>query len=254
MILYKMKHLKTLRLLFFIFLFTAAATYAQQSSDGDIPTSFGADFFLQKLPPVEILIDSAISRAPAIKGQEISARKSQLDMKHARTEWTSDLLNAGGTLNYGKLNDIYLNDNGSIGQMAATTSSQTRYSVGITMRIPISSFFSRYDYKAAKIDLEQTENQKQGLINSIREEVLNRYNSLLSNYETYKILFENFDDQEIILQNAEKDFLTNQISMGDISGIRISYAKAKVDMSKARYEFQKSLWMLEEFTGIKIRE
>ena len=73
--------------------------------------------FLSKLPPVEVLIDSAIAHAPAVKGQDISLRKTQLDIKHAKNLWTSDIVNAGGALNYGKLNDMYLSDNGTAGQV-----------------------------------------------------------------------------------------------------------------------------------------
>ena len=232
-------------------------TFAQQAGSGKSEqgsyVAFEGDGFLEKLPPLETLIDSAIACAPDIKSQDISVRMSKLEIKHARNSWTNDLVNAGGVLNYGRLNDLYLSDNSTTGQMAATTSSQTRYSVGVSVRIPVSSFFNRHDYKAAKIELEQTENKKQILVNAIREEVFSRYNSLLTNYQAYKILFENFDDQEIILQNAEKDFLTNQVSMAELSNVRISYAKAKVDMSNARYEFQKSLWLLEEMVGFKIR-
>ena len=122
------------------------------------------------------------------------------------------------------------------------------------VKLPISSLFNHYDYKAAKIQLEQTENQRQILVNELREEVMNRYNSLVSNYLTYKILFESFDDQEIIMQHAEKDFLSNQITIAELSSIRVSFAKAKVDLSKSRYDFQKSLWLLEEVVGFKIRE
>lgn len=231
-------------------------TRAQQARpDTTVKTasSFDADSFLRKLPPVEVLIDSAIAQAPDIRGQEISVRQSRLEVRRARTSWTSDMVNAGGIVNYGKLNDLYLADNSGAGQVAATTSSQTRYSVGLTVKIPISSMFNRSDYKAAKMELEQTENRKQALINSIREEVYSRYNNLLTTYQAYQILFETFTDQEVIMQTAERDFLNNQISVADLSNIRISWAKAKVDMSNAQYEFQKSLWMLEEMTGIRIR-
>jgi outer membrane protein TolC len=251
-----MRNLNFLMLILVVF-FLTGKTFAQQqlhsNSGKETSASFEADGFLEKLPPVEILIDSAISHAPGIKSQDISMKKSKLDMQHARNNWTNDLVNAGGVINYGKLNDLYLADNSSVGQVAATTSTQTRYSVGVTVKLPVSALFNHYDYKAAKIELEQTENQKQLLVNELREEVMSRYNSLVSNYLAYKILFESFDDQEIIVQHAEKDFLTNQISISDLSNIRVSYAKAKVDMSRARYDFQKSLWLLEEVVGFKIR-
>ena len=125
--------------------------------------------------------------------------------------------------------------------------------MGVTLKIPVISFFNHYDYKMAKIEMEQTQTNRQLLIKGIREEVYSRYNLLVSSYENYNILNENFIDQEIIMENAEKDFLSNEVSVTEMSTLRISFAKAKIDLSKARYEFQRALWMLEEITGFRIR-
>jgi outer membrane protein TolC len=241
----------------FLFLLCSSIHSIAQSTltdsiQNNFQSAFEADSFLLKLPSIEILIDSAIAHAPVIKVQNLSLQKNQLDLKHSKNEWTKDIINAGGIFSYGQFYDINNSDISPV-QQTTSASAQTRYSLGLTLKIPIISFFDRYDYKVAKIELEQTQSNKQLLIKEIREEVYNRYNSLISSYQNYKILFENFDDQNIIMENAEKDFMSNQISVSETSSLRISYAKAKIDLSKARYEFQKALWLLEEITGFRIR-
>jgi len=212
------------------------------------------DDFLSMLPPLETLIDSALAHAPELKGQEVAIRMSRLDMRHAKNKWTTDIINAGGVVNYGKLNDLYLSNNSPNSSVAATSSSQTRYSVGVSVKIPITTFFDKYDYKSASLELEQTQSKMQGMIREIREKVMDRYNNLLANYHAYMILFETFDDQEVLMQTAENDFLTNQISIAELSGVRISFANAKIDINRAKFEFQRSLWMLEETVGFRIRD
>jgi outer membrane protein TolC len=251
--------MKTTNLLsFLVLLFLSIQSQAQSnltdSIHSDLQSAFAEDSFLLRIPSIETLIDSAIAHAPIIKVQDLSLLKNQLDMKHSRNEWTKDIINAGGILTYGQFYDIN-NSNSTISPVQQTTSNsaQTRYSLGLTLKIPIISFFDRYNYNVAKIEHELTKNNKQLLIKEIREEVYNRYNGLMSSYQDYKILFENFDDQNIIMENAEKDFMSNEISVTEISSLRISYAKAKIDLSKARYEFLKALWLLEEITGFRIR-
>jgi outer membrane protein TolC len=251
--------MKTTNLLSFLgLLFLSLQSLAQStlpdSIHADLKPVFEADSFILRIPSVETLIDSAIAHAPIIKVQDLSLQKNQLDIKHSKNEWTKDIINAGGILTYGQFYDIN-NNNSTISPVQQTTSNsaQTRYSLGLTLKIPIISFFDRYNYKVAKIEHELTKNNKQLLVKEIREEVYNRYNSLMSSYQDYKILFENFDDQNIIMENAEKDFMSNEISVTEISSLRISYAKSKIDLSKSRYEFLKALWLLEEITGFRIR-
>jgi len=212
-------------------------------------TIFQADDFLRNLPPLETLIDSALAHAPAIKGQDLNIERSKLAVRRTRNAWTTDIVNAGGGLSYGQLNDLYMSDGG---QSTVSNSAQTRYSVGMSVKIPVSAFLNRTESKTAKVELKLAENQKQQTINDIREEVYSRYNSLLANYDGYKILFENFEDQEVILQHAEKDFLNNQITVADLSNTRVSYSRARIDLSKARYEFERSRWVLEDLVGFRI--
>ena len=238
------------------FLFLSIQSMAQSNLPDSIPTVLPsvleADSFLLRIPSIETLIDSAITHAPIIKVQNLSLQKSNLDIKHARSEWTKDIINAGGIFSYGQFYDIN-NSTVSPVQPTSSASAQARYSFGLTLKIPVISFFDHYDYKVAKIEQEQTQSNKQLLIKQLREEVYNRYNNLMNSYESYKILFENFDDQTIIMENAEKDFMSNQISVSETSSLRISYSMAKIDLSKARYDFQKALWLLEEIIGFRIR-
>ena len=251
----QMLHMRILTLLVLGTLLSSAPgiARAQQAAAAPAVAVADSDLFLMQIPPLQVLIDSAIARAPGIRAQDITIRRSRVEMKHAKNNWTSDIINAGGILNYGKLNDMYLSSNsGTSGQVAATTSSQTRYSVGVSVKIPISSLIDRTDYKAAQIQVELTENQRRIIIEEIRERVYTRYNAMLAAYQAYRILYSDFGDQEMIVQHAERDFVGNLISLADLSNVRISFSKAKIDLEMARLEFKRSLWMLEELTGIRI--
>ncbi len=212
-----------------------------------------ADSFLMKLPPLEILIDSAIARAPLLKGHQLSIKKNELDVKRLKNNWRKDIVTGGVNVNYGLFDNLIISKDLGIDNLNTKANQQTRYTLGVAVKIPITAFLDKYDFRMAQLTLEQTEIEKQVLIQSIREEVYNRYNFLINSYQKYNLLLEDIDGYEILLSNAEKDFLSNRITVEEVTNVKMSVSKAKMELNDARNEFFRARWFLEELTGVPIR-
>jgi outer membrane protein TolC len=212
-----------------------------------------ADSFMLRLPPLETLIDSAVARAPVMKGQQINIEKGELNIRKSRYSWAKDIITGGVNVNYGLFDNLIISKDLGLDQLNTKANQQTRYTLGLALKLPITNFFDKYDLKMARLTLEQTEIEKQVMIQNIREEVYNRYNYLIGAYQKYAILLEDFDGYQILLDNAEKNFLSNRISIEEYTAVRMSNSKAKTELNDARNEFIKARWMLEELTGIPIR-
>ena len=239
-----------------VFIFTASATFAQTSIPGpltvEVPVT-ATDSFLVRLPKLETFIDSALARAPALKNHDLNVQRDRLLINRTKMNWAKDIVTGGISVSYGLFDNLIISKDLGVDQLNTKANEQTRYTLGLALKLPISTLYDRFDLKMAKITLEQTENEKTALIQTIREEVYNRYSYMVTAYQNYAMLLEDIDAYDILLNNAEKDFLSNRITVEEYTSVKMSISRARMDLNNARNDLMKALWSLEELTGIKIR-
>jgi outer membrane protein TolC len=209
--------------------------------------------FVRKIPSIETLIDSAISRNPQIKINGLNVKRRELEITKTKRNWTKDIISGSSDINYGRFDNLIIAKDLGIDNLNTTTSSQTRYSVGLSLKIPITPFFDKTDIKIAKVDLEQVKEEKQEVIKVIRNEVYAKYNTLINCYTTYKILSGDIDTYAILIQQAEKDFYQNQNTITNLLNLKMGISKAKIELLQARNNLEKAIWDIHELTGIQIQ-
>jgi outer membrane protein TolC len=212
-----------------------------------------ANEFIRRIPSIETFIDSAISKNPQIKINGLNVKRKELEITKAKRNWTKDIISGSSDINYGRFDNLIIAKDLGIDNLNTTTSSQTRYSVGLSLKIPITPFLDKTDIKIAKVDLEQVKAEKQEAINVIRNEVYAKYNILIDCYIRYKILSGDFDTYNIISQQAEKDFYQNQNTITGLLNVKMSTSKAKIELLQARNNLEKAIWDIHELTGIQIQ-
>lgn len=212
-----------------------------------------SDDFLQKIPSLEILIDSAIARSPELKVQNWIVKRSELEITKAKRIWTQDIVVGNAGINYGRFDNLIISKDLGVDVLNTSASEQMRYSVGLTVKIPVTPFLDRTDIKIAKNDLDQMKTEKQILVKSIREDVYNLYNKLIECYQKYKILAGDFETYSIIMQQTEKNFSQNQNNIVDVLNSKMSNSKAMLELITAKNNFEKAIWDIQESTGIRIQ-
>lgn len=239
-------------LLIVAFIFVYSETDAQalgtMQQQQDKPTEI--DSFLLELPSLETLIDSALARAPELRVQtaEEKLRMHQIDV--ARKSWSKNIITGNANYNYG--DNLILGDNAASSQLNSNYEASSHYSVGVSMRIPISSLFDHQELNTARIEMEKAQAERFLVVREVREEVNIRYLSLLNAYSRYKILLDDQESHEIALQNAQKDFLSGRISLEQVTGYQSANAKSKIDVAEAKNQFESAIWRMEEITGFRL--
>jgi len=209
------------------------------------------DSFLLKLPSKESLIDSAINHAPILKMQSFDLRLKELEIIFARKNWTKNIISGSASYNYG--DNLIISESSGLGQLSTNSSANSHYSVGLSLKIPLTTFFDHQDLRKAKVEMEKSEMERLILVKSLREEVNTRYLNLINAYQKYQSLIEDFSSYEINLQNAEKDFLNSRISVQEVTSNKLAYSKAKLDLTDAKNNFFNSIWLLEEIIGFHLK-
>jgi outer membrane protein TolC len=212
-----------------------------------------SDKFLAHLPTLETFIDSALVRDPSLKMNELNVKKRDLEITKAKRNWTKDIISGNADVNYGRFDNLILSKDLGIDQLNTSGGAQTRYSVGLNLKIPITPFFDKTEVKMARFNSEQSAIEKQILVKSIREDVYNLYNKLIESYQKYKILAGDFETYTIIMQQSEKNFAQNQTNIVDVLNSKMSNSKAMLELITAKNNFEKAIWDIQELTGIRIQ-
>jgi len=209
------------------------------------------DSFLAGLPSLETLIDSAIAHAPELKMNSLDIKLKELEISGARKNWTKNIISGSANFNYG--DNLVINEASGLGQLNTNTPAAPHYSIGVSLKIPIATIFDHQDLKKANIQLERTEYENFISKNSLRMEVSTRYTNMINIYQKFKSLSADIISYEIIAQDAENDFKNSRISVQEITNLKMSFSKVKLELSDAKNNFLNSKWLLEELIGFKLK-
>ncbi len=245
------------RIVFFLFLlFYSFHSQSQNPNELKVDTTDiwnQSDDFFAKLPSVETFIDSAIARYPLLKINELNAKKRELEITKAKRNWTKDIIAGSADLNYGRFDNLIISKDLGLDQLNTSSGDQTRYSVGLSLKIPIVPLLDKTDIKMAKFNAEQGELEKEVLIKNIREEVFVKYNILIDCYQKYKILVGDFETYSILAQQEERKFSRNQTELSVLLNSKMNNSKAKMELISSKSNLEKAIWELKELTGIQIQ-
>ncbi len=247
-----LKKLK-LHLSIFIIIFFIINSLSVKSQQVDSSLYFNplVDNIAERLPPLEILIDSAVANAPNVKFDELEMSVNKYDIKTARNEWTKYLgvqtLTEWGTWYYDDKDELT-----RINRFYLTTSKRTVYNIGVYIKFPLYNIINRRNMiNINKKRLEETMIDREKRIREIRQLVISEYNRLLEYQELIKVS-NKFQQYTLVqMRMAENDFLNNQIPASELARLKEIQKTGKVEFVKYKSEFYNAYMILQEMVGIK---
>lgn len=213
------------------------------------------DDITKKIPTLEVLIDSAIYNSHRLRYWDKEISISEYELKSTKREW-SDFIYLQGDVKEGSWTSLVFvedqmgNEVGTLG-----TTNQTRYSIGLTMRLPVSTV---WDYgnksKLAKMKIESNMEKKLEDQQNIRAEVINLYNELIIQQNMLKLDIDNIDFGTLTAEMAQRQFQDGKINLADLSRVQDNLARAKYRYVRTKIGFINAYVMLQEISGIKFAE
>ncbi|WP_175574358.1 TolC family protein [Algoriphagus marinus] len=233
--------MKTIVLLFLLLLSTTLAS--AQDFQG---------LTMERLRPLEVLIQDALANAPLINRLSKGQAQKEQEIMLNRKAWMQHVALTGG-YNYGNGvvadNLVSPVDNQSVFR----TSTFSTYSMGISLRLPISEFTTQKNkVKIHQLAIEELEYQKEDLRNVITEEVIKRYNSLERALTTIKLQALKVEANEAAVQVTETYFKSGT---ADIDQYRMALdilTTAKIELEKTKSDAWYYKRTLEEIVGASI--
>ncbi len=204
------------------------------------------------LPPLGILIDSALAHNPSVKIRDLQIMVNNCEVIAMRMEWMRNL-GFQTTVQYGTYNNFSSNSaEGQVTDLLATKSSQTNYGIGGYVKFPLFDFVGRKNQiNLSQFELEQARQMAEVQRNEVRQLVIKQYNDLILKHKLFRNKLKYRGTAQLSMEMAENEFKNGVISIGEYSRIAEIESRSDADYESARIDFITSYLILEEIVGEK---
>ncbi len=213
-------------------------------------TSSQKDIY-ERLPSVEQLYDIALENSPTFKMLDAEVKIGQLRVTEEKREWMNSL-GVEGLIKHGLYDNLILTEDLGYDSFETTKTEQTRYSIGVYIKMPISAMIDKSAVKAAKIEKEQLVYQREARMRELKQLIIQQYNNVIKLYRTIVIknnLVESYRTQTV---KADIDFKNGNIDVFEYSRLLELSTKATLELEEAKIDFGTAFKILEEIVGAKI--
>lgn len=222
-----------------------------QSFSEEISLSLKQNDILKLLPPLQSLIDSAVVHSPLLKISDADIIIRSLRVESLRNEWLGNFGIESG-IRYGLFENLILADDLGIDEFRTSSTVQTRYNVGLFLRLSISDIIDRRNVKIAKQEMNQANYQRDQLLSELRQLIISQYFDIVKIHKGMIIKNEMTETYRIQMYRAEEDYINGMINIADYSRLKSIFSQSILDLEEIKVDFLLAVQLLEEIVGTKI--
>ena len=237
-------------------LFVLSIVLKSQEVDNskNLPLQFNplVDNIQDKLPPLELLIDSAIKNAPLIRMEDAEISLARYKLKEKRKAWTKNF-GFSSNLKWGNRYQYSTSETaGSLPTEFLATGNQTTFDVGVFLKVPIFEIVNRKNYvNQGKRTIEAHIIRREEMIKGTKQEVIFTYQNVLLHQDLLKVKNEAQITSSLQVIMAEKEFLNGKISIAELARLTQTHSTNLYNYKKDRMLFYRQYLLLEQLVGMK---
>ena len=219
----------------------------QAVAQKDTVRDFAKINLLDYLPPLQVLIDSAIANSPEIAFYDARITGFQYDINIEKKRWADDI-QIFTTYNYTYGDQVPLQN-----LVLATTGPQSNFNIlmGAGFRVPLSTVYGRNDrINRAKATRQSEVFMKEQAINLLKERIIETYNSLLLQRRLLDITAEARESAYLIKEMSEEQFRDGQLTLDQLGKSTELKAKYSTEYEQLRASFSSTYKQLERLVGV----
>ncbi|MBS4058442.1 MAG: TolC family protein [Bacteroidales bacterium] len=209
------------------------------------------DDITKRLPPLRVLIDSAVANSPYVRYEELKADYYYFEMLSQARYWTEHFsLNLDA--NFGRWTFRDRDELTRIDRFYFSESIRDNLAVGFYIRFPFATLIdrrNRINKQKKWIELSFTQREVNSRV--VQREVIESYN-LMVQWQNYIRIYNDYQKFTLIqMQMAQNQFLNGEITTAEYARLKEIQTRGNVEFSQAVAEFSKHYQLLEVYTGIK---
>ncbi|WP_421919814.1 TolC family protein [Marinifilum sp.] len=240
-------YFKKLLLLILASAFFSYSILSAQNNQEVVKKVMAGELISDLLLPLGEMQQMAIENSPLLKYHDSQVLISELRIKAERRDWMNTL-DLEASARYGLFDNLLISEDLNT-EAAASTTEQTRYSVGVSLKIPLSKIVDRTNVKQAKAELDKYRYQQQSIERELRQLVVVQYNNVLKCYKSVEVRNKAFGVLNIHLNSVEKDYVSGKIDIAEFSRVHDIKMNAELELERAKIELISSMQVLNEIVG-----
>lgn len=232
---------------FFVFLGAVG-----QIQDDFITKSLVENDISKNLPSLDSLMEWAEQNSPLLNFYNADVIINKLKVISEKRDWMEHLA-FETDVRYGLFDNLVLTQDLGSKDLATSTTEQTRYTVGVSLRIPLSKIADRRN----RVHMAETEKEKamfqyETAIKELRQLVIIQYNNLIKAHSLMLVTNANVSSFNVQVIRAEQDFLNGQITIAELARLREMYARGIENFESNKSDFRLAYQLLQETVGKKL--
>jgi outer membrane protein TolC len=210
------------------------------------------DNIQDKMPPLEVLIDSAVKNAPLIRMEEAEISLSRYKLKEYKRSWTkffgfSSNFAYGGRFSYSASQTA-----GGLPSEFFANGNETFFNVGLYLKMPIFDLINQTNnVNQGKRTIEANMIRREEMIRETKQEVIFTYQNLLLHQDLLKVKNEAQVTSSLQVKMAEKEFLNGRISIAELARLTQTHSSNLYSYKQDRMLFYRQYLLLEQLVGMK---
>jgi len=235
-------------ILIFFQLSFQSAVFAQSESQFD-PIK---DDISNQLPPLAMLIDSAIVNNPYVQFRDLQLIVNNCKLRANQVEWTRNV-GMQADIRYGNFYNYSTNSTGGVEPPPiATTRNETKYGAALYVNLPFYTLVNRRNQlKLANAEIDQAQKMAEVQRDELTQLVIRQYNDLILKQRLLRIKAKYLETSRINMQMVEKEFSNGIISVTEYARISEIVTRTESDFENSRMDFLTAYMILEEIVGMK---
>lgn len=223
-----------------------------QTYDELISNTISGKDITERLPALATLQAQAEENSPLLKIHDANLVINQLKVNSEKREWMRNLGFEAGA-KYGLFDNLIVTGDLGVEDPAISTTEQTRYNLGIFLKIPLSSIADKSKVKLASVEADLVLLEKESTLKELRQLVIVQYGNLVKAYRNIVILNNSVEVYRVQMIRAEKDFTNGKLTVDEYARLNDMLSRATANLEDTKVEYFVALKLLEETVGVKIK-
>ncbi|MEO0527585.1 MAG: TolC family protein [Bacteroidota bacterium] len=242
-------------LLIFIFALVLLPKFGNAQSLKDfVDRGLAQNDISQRLPSLDSLISIAKNNSPRLKYFDADREYWDGTVELAKRAWLNNI-NLDASYGYGVFDNLSNQQiAGDPGSQTLFSTEQSRYTVGASVKLPLSSVFNRgREIKNARAEANKSKYEKEFAEWEIEQLIVRQYNELIKAHRLFFISNSIVESYKIQAVRADSDFTSGVINVTEYTRLQQMLNQSISAFESQRSEFLIALKSLEGTVGIDIQ-
>ena len=218
-----------------------------QNTESVMPKVMEGKLISDLLLPLHEMQQMAIENSYLLKYRNSQVMISELKVQAEKRDWMN-FLDLEASARYGLFDNLIITEDLNT-KTANSKTEQTRYSLGLSLKIPLSKIIDGTNVKQAKAELDKYRNQYYSNEQEVRQLVVVQYNNVIKAYRSVEIRNKAFGVLIIHLKNVERDYVNGKLDIAEFSRVHDIKMNAELELERAKIELISSIQVLNEIVG-----